>query len=1431
MAGALVGGAFLSAALQVLFDRLAHREILDYLRRKKFNQELHKKLKMMLVSVNAVVNDAEEKQMTNPAVKEWLDELEDAAYRADDLLDEIAADALLNKLEAESTTSTSRQVRKMANLFSDNSHVSDIENRMKEILDQLEFIAKQKDLLGLKVKEGTVGEKPIPRSQTTSLVDESEVFGRDGDKNAIIKLLLSDDDHEGGKKVSVIPIVGLGGIGKTTLAKLVYNDDKVEKHFMLKSWVCVSEEFNICKVTKTILAKLIPTGSNDDSTDLDSLQTRLKKELAGKKFLIVLDDIWNENYNDWKELSLPFNHGAQGSKIIVTTRNKKVADIMSTVPAPYHPELLEDEDCWKLFAKHAFHNIRDSSAHQVLEIFGKEIVKKCNGLPLAAKTLGGLLRSKEDVREWEKILKSEIWDFPDSESKILPVLMLSYHYLPSHLKRCFAFCSIFPKDYEFKRHELTLLWMAENLLQKSENKRMEDVGEEYFSELVSRSFFQRSTAKNSGFVMHDLVHDLARYVSRGYCFTLGYINSKEVVITKVRHLCVVNDIFLERSEFEIHLLESIFQASHLRTLLDLHHGFRVTRLSNALLNGVVLKLKRLRVLSFHSCYNLVELSESIGELKHLRYLDLSSTWIIRLPESICMLYNLEVLNVSDCDVLTELPKDMHHLVSLRHLDISYTNIVEPVDISKLKSLQTLSTFIVGKENGTKIVEVGELSNLHGRFEIKNLQYVATAKDALEAKLMEKKYLEELVLYWNGDTDDSKHEKDVLDKLFPHTSLKRLSIKGYGGTAFPNWLGYGSVLCNILVLNLSDCKFCTCLPPIGQLPSLKNLEIEGLEGVMSVGAEFYYGMKNNGSCMRKAFASLEFLSFVKMSNWEEWCIVDAEDVEVFPRLQRLKIRDCDRLVRIELSHNFPSLTELIIDGDEVVVSSLPRTPVLRELKLGCCEKLKLQDLVLPQTLKSIAIGKRYLRDDINSIEIQNCEKVEFPLHHSLRSSIEIVEIRNSCGSLECFPLDFFPNLRKLIIEGCKNLESLTITKSSDDMIPLSELRIYECPNFISFPCNGRLHAPNLTHLSIRGCQKLKKLPEQMSNLLPSLNSLEISNCPEVESFPEGGLPFNLAQLTVGGCEKLKALPEQMCNLLPSLNSLEIFDCPEVEESFAEVDLPPNLTQLTVGGCKRLKALPEQMFNLLSCLKELQMGDCPEVESFPEVDLPSNLTQLKVSGCKKLKVLPKQMGNHLPSLNFLEISDCPEVESFPEGGLPLNLHRLWVFNCSKLFAQPMKWNLQTLPALTYFEIEDKGGIISESFPEEGLLPSTLTTLNIIGLGSLKRLGEGLQQLTSLKILVIQHCPQLQELPQQGLPTSLETLMIHKCPQLQKLPQQGLPISLNALYIYECPILEERCQWQQGLHWNKISHIPTIEIHEIIPPFTGSIHAFALGISRFG
>nr|CAN81564.1 hypothetical protein VITISV_002475 [Vitis vinifera] len=195
-------------------------------------------------------------------------------------------------------------------------------------------------------------------------------------------------------------------------------------------------------------------------------------------------------------LQTPFTVGLNGSKIIVTTRSDKVASVMRSVHI-HHLGQLSFEDCWSLFAKHAFEN-GDSSLHPELEEIGKGIVKKCKGLPLAAKTLGGALYSELRVKEWEFVLNSETWDLPNDE--ILPALRLSYSFLPSHLKRCFAYCSIFPKDYEFEKEILILLWMAEGFLQQFENKKtMEEVGDGYFYDLLSRSFFQKSNSHKSYF--------------------------------------------------------------------------------------------------------------------------------------------------------------------------------------------------------------------------------------------------------------------------------------------------------------------------------------------------------------------------------------------------------------------------------------------------------------------------------------------------------------------------------------------------------------------------------------------------------------------------------------------------------------------------------------------------------------------------------------------------------------------------------------------------------------------------------------------------------------------------------------------------------------------------------------------------------------------
>jgi hypothetical protein len=389
---------FLSPFLQVYFERLASDpEFVDFFRRRKLSDKLLQKLNTTFLALNAVFKDAEELQVTKPDVKKWLDQLKDAIYDAEDVLDEVATEALRSELDVEFQTTASK-VRKLSISVFGNSSVKKIELKIKEVLGRLETLAHQIDLLGLRVG---VGGKLSERLPTTSLVEESDICGRNDEKEAIIKMLLSDDarDHEMG----VIAIVGMGGIGKTTLAQSVYNNDKVREHFNIDAWVCVSEEFDAFKVTKTILEAV--TSPISDIKDLNQLQLRLKECLTGKKFLLVLDDVWNETYDHWETLCKPFKYGAQGSKVIITTRSDRVVSVARAMP--HRLMELPEEDCWSLFAKHAFHD-GNSNAHEKLEVIGRKIIKKCGGIPLAVKTIGALLRSKPNVDEWDKILMSEL---------------------------------------------------------------------------------------------------------------------------------------------------------------------------------------------------------------------------------------------------------------------------------------------------------------------------------------------------------------------------------------------------------------------------------------------------------------------------------------------------------------------------------------------------------------------------------------------------------------------------------------------------------------------------------------------------------------------------------------------------------------------------------------------------------------------------------------------------------------------------------------------------------------------------------------------------------------------------------------------------------------------------------------------------------------
>ncbi|XP_039052970.1 putative disease resistance RPP13-like protein 1 [Hibiscus syriacus] len=307
---------------------MASPEVVDFIRGEKLNRPLFQKLKSTLLSINAVLHDAEGKQIVKCNVKKLLNELKDAVYDAEDLMDEVSTEALRCKLEAEFQTSTTK-VRKF--FTSLNPFHKRTESKLLEILERVEYLERQKDVLSL--REG-FGEKCLSKLPATSLVDESNVYGRDDDKETIKKLLDTDDSRSDG--IGVVAIVGMAGIGKTTLTQIIYNDNKMKEVFKfdLKVWVCVSENF-VFRVTKAILEAI--TCLSCDVGELNLLQVKLTDCLMDKKFLLVLDDVWNENYVHWEALKKPLTHGAQGSKVIVTTRNESVA---CTVPSYYLKQLV-----------------------------------------------------------------------------------------------------------------------------------------------------------------------------------------------------------------------------------------------------------------------------------------------------------------------------------------------------------------------------------------------------------------------------------------------------------------------------------------------------------------------------------------------------------------------------------------------------------------------------------------------------------------------------------------------------------------------------------------------------------------------------------------------------------------------------------------------------------------------------------------------------------------------------------------------------------------------------------------------------------------------------------------------------------------------------------------------------------------------------------
>ncbi|XP_025631480.1 putative disease resistance RPP13-like protein 1 isoform X2 [Arachis hypogaea] len=1216
-----VGEAFLSGFITVLLERFISAETYNLVVGKKLGPELVRRLKTALLAAEALVADAEQKQFGNQLVKKWLDDLRDAVYKADDLLDRFCIKA-----------ATQKKVGTFLPSFL-NFEERQMVNEIEEVVRTIEDLERCKESLGLeKIPTGSSSWR-VP---STSLA-RGNVYGREDDQKALVQMLNDNKEHH----LSVISIVGIGGVGKTTLAQWLYNsEEEFMKGFDLKAWVCVSEKFEVVETTRNVIKQI--HGGTCSLDDFNSLQNALKEELSNKKFFIVLDDVWSNDQHQWRNFITPFQYGAKGSTILLTTRTENVGLVAQTNYQPLILNTLSEDQCWSVFASSA--SFPESNGSPALEEIGKKIAKKCDGLPLAAETLGSLCRN-HDAEEWGEILKSDIWEFSTNDSKIIPALLISYYHLPPYLKRCFVYCSLFPKDYTFVKEELILLWMAEDLLRVSNRREtLEEVGSKYFDDLASRLFFKEHQHNHHYyFVMHDLLHDLAIFLAGDFYCRLSELGEEEELGSLTRHLSFGK---LNRSVSKN--VNSIATFESLRTSLYVNDLFSM--------ESVASKLKYLRVLSLGK---LDVVPNSIGELIHLRYLDLSGTDIKTLPESLCNLSNLQTLKLYYCFQLTTLPSGLHNLVSLRHLDIRGTSLEEmPGKMSKLNQLLVLSSFVVGKHEDNGIQELGGLENLHGSLEIKKLENIVDVEQAESAKIMDKKHIDALCLEWSSGEDmvsDTQREKVMLDNLQPHNGLKELRIKGYKGTIFPDWLGRCSYN-NMTSVCLECCKNCCMLPSLGQLPSLKSLYIEGLDELRSIGEEFYKNEGDHHSSHIAPFRSLETLVFYNMACWEVWHVSESE---TFPQLRELEIRNCPMLKEEMLNQVFfrivsslsdvSKVRKLHIDGNVIKHNeamnfdgdslSVRGCESVRESALKAMMSMNhlncLQEMDISGCSSHVSFPGNCFPKSLQKLEIRRCSKLEFPEQQQQKYDLVELQIEYSCDSLTSLSLDVFPNLKNLKIEGCRNLESVSMSEAPH--AALQRVSIFWCSKLVSFAGEG-LAAPNLTHLEISLCLELEV---NMKNLLPSLQSLKIYGCSDMCRLAEGDLPPNLKSLAVGIHEQQMRDLSWMANLHALTHLIiEGYYCHNIK-SYPEVgSLPhlPSLTTLYIKYFENLETLECNELLRLTSLQQLNIYNCSKLENMEGEKLPPSLLLLQIKHCGLLEEHCKNKHQ----LIWPKISHIPTIE---------------------------------------------------------------------------------------------------------------------------------------------------------------------------------------------
>ncbi|KAF0888609.1 hypothetical protein E2562_016076 [Oryza meyeriana var. granulata] len=918
--------------------------------------------------------DAERRRITDQHVQGWVRELRDAMYDATDILELCQFKAM----EDRKRFGNNQLLFCLRNPL----RAHDIGRRIKALNQRLEGIkqrAGQFSFISLNAyaDRGRTAQGHGSTRRTSPELDRSGVVGNKikQDTRKLVEMLTGEEEEEekeevveGSSNIRVVAIVGVGGIGKTTLAQNIFNHTDIKDKFDKTIWLSINQEFSDYELLRTAIAGA--GGEHRGHQELSLLQPILREALTGKKIFLVMDDMWS--VNAWSEvLRTPLvNSAAQGSWVLITTRSERVARQMKAIQPHHRVDKLSQEDAWSLLKKQVVSTEKDEYAIEKLKSTGLGIIERCDGLPVAIKAIAGLLSHKEiNEIEWGKVLTSPSWSVDGLPEEINHAIYLSYDDLAPHLKQCLLYCSLFPK-YSIPDKDLIVeMWISEGFVNGMSNQQ-EKLGIEYYNELILRNLIQ--TRPPNAWIMHDVVRSFCQHVAKDEALSshMGKLCLGDLESNKYRWLSVQD--MLDWSACQ--------QQKSVRTLLL--YGITPIKLN---VSDLCNKFSSLRVLYIIGVQHATSV-DSLSQLKNLRYLYLFRSNICSLPDGINKMKFLEYIGIPRCEQIVQLPGSIIKLERLRVVNLAGTNINSiPRGFSRLSNLRTVLSFPAqmgsssSKEEWCSLEELGPLSQLR-QLHLKRLENVSSGSSAAKAMLSAKEHLIALHLECNDrqrddgllkeegliSMEEQQRIEEVFDVLCPPHCLEDLIIRGYIGWRLPKWMTSRTTvrLDRLMVLTMDGMPCCTELPDgLCQLPCLKFIKIKRAPAIKRVGHEFLQAQQNGDSHPSRdavSFPILYRVEFAGMLEWEEW--VWEDEMQAMPLLEVLILERCKlqqlppgiasharalrflnlfKVQNIKSLQNLSSVVELHLSQNPDM-ESIKNLPKLRILTIVYCPKLTVLD---------------------------------------------------------------------------------------------------------------------------------------------------------------------------------------------------------------------------------------------------------------------------------------------------------------------------------------------------------------------------------------------------------------------------------------------------------------------------------------------------------